>query len=257
MLKEIEKRMQVRISAADFFRQPTLNFLSKALVKTENNNLVWKLKDGNSKEELWLLPPIMGFGFIFNSLNLPQNLRTYAFSYPAAMELGNCENIEEIARMLLVKRMSMAEFPEEITLLGYSMGALTAYEMAKWLEDNNVKVKKLIVLDKTAQPEFGRVLQQVNLKGELTDIAQQIAVDNSDFHRIINYLSAHESMIEAYQQMGFIHCPIEVFYCEKGFPNSDFLKWQRFSSNKISMKSISGCSHYEIPKIWNELNFEF
>jgi len=254
MLKEIEKRMQVRISAADFFRQPTLNFLSKALVKTENNNLVWKLKDGNSKEELWLLPPIMGFGFIFNSLNLPQNLRTYAFSYPAAMGLGNCENIEEIARMLLKERISMAELPEEITLLGYSMGALTAFEMAKWLEDNNVKVKKLIVLDKTAQPEFGRLLQKVNLKGELTDIAQQIAIDNSDFHRIINYLSAHESMIEAYQQMGFINCPIEVFYCEKGFPHSDFLKWQRFCTKEIKIRSINNCSHYEIPRIWNDLN---
>jgi surfactin synthase thioesterase subunit len=173
------------------------------------------------------------------------------------MGLGTCENIEEIARMLLKERISLAKLPEEITLIGYSMGALTAFEMAKWLEENNVKVKQLIVLDKIAQPEVGRVLQKVDLKGELMDIAQQIAVDETDFNRIINYLSSHESMIEAYQQMGFIHCPIEVFYCEKGFSHSDFLKWQRFSSNKISLKPIPDASHYEIPKIWNDLNLEF
>jgi non-ribosomal peptide synthetase component F/surfactin synthase thioesterase subunit len=257
MLKEIEKRIKVRISAADFFRQPTLNFLSKELVNNENKDLVWQINDGNSKEELWLLPPIMGFGFIFNSLNLPKNLRTYTFNYPAAMGHGNCENIEEIAKILLKERVSLADLPEEITLLGYSMGALTAFEMAKWLEENNVKVKRLIVLDKIAQPEVGRVLQKADLNGELMNIAKQIAVDETDFNRIINYLSSHESMIEAYHQMGFIQCPIEVFYCEKGFSHSDFLKWQRFSSNKISLKPIPDASHYEIPKIWNVLNIEF
>jgi len=257
MLKEIEKRIKVRISAADFFRQPTLNFLSKELVNNENKDLVWQINDGNSKEELWLLPPIMGFGFIFNSLNLPKNLRTYTFNYPAAMGHGNCENIEEIAKMLLKERVSLADLPEEITLLGYSMGALTAFEMAKWLEENNVKVKRLFVLDKIAQPEVGRVQRKADLNGELMNIAKQIAVDETDFNRIINYLSAHESMIEAYQQMGIINCPIEVFYCEKGFSHSDFLKWHRFSSNKISLKSIPNASHYEIPKIWNVLNIEF
>jgi len=257
MLKEIEKKMQVRIAAADFFKQPTLSFLSKALQKSETNQLVWKLKDGKVGEELWLLPPIMGFGFIFNSLNLPPSLQSYAFNYPAAMGLGSCENIEEIARILLNERMSMAELPKEITLLGYSMGALTAFEMAKWLEENEVKVKKIIVLDKTAQPEFGKFVEKIDLKPELLEIADQIASDEIDYERITSYLKAHEGLIEAYQQQGFVRCDIDVYYCENGFPTDDFQKWQRFSSGVINLKSIKRSSHYEIPKIWNDLNIEF
>lgn len=257
MLKEIEKEMQVRVAAADFFKQPTLSFLSKALEKSETNQLVWKLKDGKVGEELWLLPPIMGFGFIFNSLNLPPNVQSYAFNYPAAMGLGSCENIEEIARMLLKERMSMAELPKEITLLGYSMGALTAFEMAKWLEENQVKVKKIIVLDKTAQPQFGKFAEKIDLKQELLEIANQIASDEIDYERITSYLKTHEGLIEAYQQQGFVRCDIDVYYCENGFPADDFQKWQRFSSGDINLKSIKRSSHYEIPEIWNDLNIEF
>ena len=257
MLKEIEKSLQIRISAVDFFKEPTLKFLSRATLKTEVNNLIWKLKEGNSRKELWLLPPIMGFGFIFNSLNLPEDWHSYAFSYPAAMGEQRCKSIEEIARMLLGERIALGELPEEVMLLGYSMGGLTAFEMAKWLEDNNVKVKKLIILDKTAQPEYGKIVQKVDLKGELMEIARQIAADAMDYNRIIDYLRAHESLIEAYQQQGFISCPIEVFYCAQGFALADFLKWQRFSSAELKIQSIANCSHYEIPKIWNELNFEF
>lgn len=257
MLKEIEKSLHIRISAADFFKEPTLNFLSRATLKTAANNLIWKLKEGNSRKELWLLPPIMGFGFIFNSLNLPDDWDSYAFSYPAAMRAQSCKSIEEIARMLLTERIALGELPEEVMLLGYSMGGLTAFEMAKWLEENGVKVKKLIILDKTAQPEYGKIVQKVDLKGELMEIAQQIAAGAMDYNRIIDYLMAHESLIEAYQQQGFVSCPIEVFYCAQGFALADFLKWQRFSSAELKIQSIANCSHYAIPKIWNDLKLKF
>ena len=257
MLKEIERKLQIRISTVDFFKQPTLTFLSKAVEKFEFNELIFKLKDGNDSKELWLLPPIMGFGYIFNSLKLPDNLKTYAFSYPAAMGINKAGNIEELARMLFKERISASELPEEITLLGYSMGALTAFELAKLLEEHNVKVKKLIVLDKTAQPEFGRILEQVELRSELMEIAKQIAIDSTEYKRIIGYLSSHELMIEAYQQVGFLNCPIEVFYCENGFQKSDFNKWKRFTSSELKLQSLKKCNHYQIPDIWNDLDLNY
>jgi surfactin synthase thioesterase subunit len=137
------------------------------------------------------------------------------------------------------------------------MGALTAFEMAKWLEENEVKVKKIIVLDKTAQPEFGKFVEKIDLKPELLEIADQIASDEIDYERITSYLKVHEGLIEAYQQQGFVRCNIDVYYCENGFPTDDFQKWQRFSSGVINLKSIKRSSHYEIPKIWNDLNIEF
>ena len=257
MLKEIEKSLQVLISAADFFKEPTLKFLISGLRKSENQNLIWKLKEGKGRNELWLLPPIMGFGFIFNSLNLPEDYHSYAFSYPAAMGQENCKSIEEIARLLLRERQALGNLPEEVILLGYSMGGLTAFEMAKWLEENGVRVKKLIILDKIAQPEHGKIVQKVDLKGEHMDIARQIAADDMDYKRIIDYLRTHESLIEAYQQQGSVSCPIEVFYCEQGFAISDFMKWQRFSNAELKIQSIANCSHYEIPKIWNKISFDF
>lgn len=210
------------------------------------------MKKGQGNKELWLLPPIMGFGFIFNSLNLPA-INAFAFNYPMAMGIEGKHSISEIANALIQERISFGNMPEEVTLLGYSMGGLMAFEMAKWLESNNVKVKELIVFDKTAQPEAGRKIKRIVLTNELIDIARQISSDDKDYDRIINYLKIHEQMIEDYQQSGCLNCEITIHYCNDGFEIDDFLKWQRFSNKKINLNKITNCSHYGIPKIWNNL----
>ena len=253
MLKEIEKSMQIRISPAEFFNQPTLSFLNRSTTKLESNNLIWQLKKANENEELWLLPPIMGYGFIFNSLELPKK-NVLAFNYPLALGINGSSRIEEIARELIHERQTMGKLPNQVTILGYSMGGLTAFEMAKWLENNGVIVDRLIILDKTAQPEPGNKIKRVSLKSELIDIAKQIATDDMDFDRMIAYLKTHEQMIEEYQQSGYLNCPIDIYYCSDGFQESEFLKWNRFTKQKVSLTKIENCSHYEIPKIWNDMN---
>ena len=256
MLKEIEKSLKIRISPADFFKQPTLGFLNRSTTKFESNNLVWQINKANEKEELWLLPPIMGYGFIFNSLEI-KNKNVLAFNYPLAMGINGSSSIEEIARKLILERQMIGELPHQVTILGYSMGGLTAFEIAKWLENNEINVKRLIILDKTAQPEPGNKIKRVNLKSELIKIAKQIATDEMDFERIIAYLKTHEQTIEKYQQSGYLKCPIDIYYCSDGFQETEFLKWQRFTNQKISLNKIENCSHYEIPKIWNEMNLIF
>lgn len=256
LLKEIEKSLGIRISPSDFFKQPTIGFLNRSVSASGNNNLVWQLKSSDDKDEIWLLPPIMGYGFIFNSLELP-NKNILAYNYPFSMGINGPTRIEEVAMELIQERLMSGELPSEITLLGYSMGGLTAFEMAKWLENNGVNIKRLIILDKTAQPEPGNIIKRVSLKTELIEIAKQIASDETDFERIISYLKIHEQMIEVYQQSGCLNCPIDVFYCSDGFPESDFLKWQRFTKQKVNLTKIDKCSHYEIPKIWNDLNLIF
>jgi non-ribosomal peptide synthetase component F/surfactin synthase thioesterase subunit len=256
MLKEIEKSLKIRISPADFFKQPTLDFLNLSTTKSESNKLVWQIKKSNENEELWLLPPIMGYGFIFNSLESP-NKNVLAFNYPLAMGINGSSRIEEIASKLIHERQMMGKLPQHVTILGYSMGGLTAFEMAKWLENNGINVKRLIILDKTAQPESGNKIKRVNLKSELIEIAKQISTDDMDFERIITYLKTHEQTIEKYQQSGYLNCPIDIYYCSDGFQETEFLKWQRFTKQKISLNKIQNCSHYEIPKIWNDMNLNF
>ena len=257
LLKELEKSMQIKISAADFFRQPTLSFINRSLKVVADPNLIWKIKEQGSGPEIWLVPPIMGLSFIFNSLKLPEACTAFAFSYPGAYGQNRCSSIEEIAILLIKERIRLGALPREITILGYSMGALVAFEMAKWLEENEIRVKKLIILDKTAQPEPGKIIQNIELKMELLDIAAQISTDNNDYERIVNYLKDHQQYIESYQQSGTANADLDVYYCENGFSVFDFLKWQIFSKKRVLLHKIKAAGHYEIPAIWNELEINF
>ncbi len=137
------------------------------------------------------------------------------------------------------------------------MGALVAFELAKLLQEKKCEVKRLIVLDKVAQPEVGNVIDNIELNAELREIALQISTDQKDKERISIFLKKHVQMIEAYQQKSQINCGIEVHYCEKILNKTDFATWQLFSNHQVNYIPIPNASHYEIPKIWNNLHFNF
>jgi len=253
LLRDIEKKTGQKISASSFFKQPTLAFLQRCLQEPKPDQSIWQIQSGKEGREIWLFPPIMGMGLIYNSLRLPSDLRALAFHYPETNGDNSCTSIEEIALTLMRARESMGHMPQEVVLLGYSMGGLVAFETAKWLETKGIRTVKLVVLDKTAQPEPGMDMDQVQLKSELLDIVQQIAPDENEAQTMRRYLEKHERMIEKYQQSGCIKCPVEVFHCLNGFKLEDFQNWNRFTIGKVSLHPIVGVSHYGIPKIWNEL----
>jgi hypothetical protein len=64
-------------------------------------------------------------------------------------------------------------------------------------------------------------------------------------------------MIESYQQKSQINCEIDLYYCESVLTKKDFTSWELFSSNQVNYIPIPDVSHYEIPKIWNNLQFNF
>jgi non-ribosomal peptide synthetase component F/thioesterase domain-containing protein/acyl carrier protein len=257
MLREIDKKLNVKISASEFFKVPTLSFLNDALNKNVKEDLIWEIKSEKSEKELWLLPPIMGYGLIYNSFISPNNCSVVAFNYPDSIGVSSCSTIEEVAQFLINERLKSHQLPKEIVLIGYSMGALVAFELAKLLQEKKCEVKRLIVLDKVAQPEVGNVIDNIELNAELREIALQISTEQKDKERISIFLKKHVQMIEAYQQKSQINCEIEVHYCEKILDKTDFATWQLFSNHQVNYIPIPNASHYEIPKIWNNLHFNF
>lgn len=254
MLREIDKKLNIKISASDFFKKPTLRFLDEAL-NNKKEDLIWEINNIDSEKEIWLLPPVMGYGLIYNSLKFPFNSRVIAFNYPDTIGISECKSIQDIAQYLINERLKTHNIPKEIILIGYSMGGLVAFEIAKWFEKQKCEVKRLIILDKIAQPETGKVIDKVELNSELSEIALQISTDQNDMKRISMFLKKHIQMIEAYQQTNKLKCMIDVYYCETVLKRNDFLEWQLFTSQFVNFILVSNTSHYEIPKIWNNLQF--
>ena len=257
MLREIDKILNIKISASDFFKDPTLSFLNDALNTTVKEDVIWEIRNEKSEKEFWLLPPVMGYGLIYNSFKLPNKCSVVAFNYPDSIGLSSCSTIEEIAQFLINERLKSHQIPKEIVLIGYSMGALVAFEMAKLLKAKKCEVKRLIVLDKVAQPEVGYLIDNIELSEDLKEIAKQISTDQKDTLRITIFLKKHLQMIESYQQKSQINCEIDLYYCESVLTKKDFTSWELFSSNQVNYIPIPDVSHYEIPKIWNNLQFNF
>jgi surfactin synthase thioesterase subunit len=215
--------------------------------------IIWEIQKGSRDEEIWLFPPIMGMGLIFNTLQLPAGIRAFSFHYPDTFGDKGCGNISDILRCCRTARESLGPMPESVTLLGYSMGGLLAYEAARWLESQSVRVNKLIILDKTAQPEAPEISKDSAVRQELLEIIGQITKEKDEFSRIHAYLEKHQGMIEAYQQNGKISCPVDVYYCPGGFAFSGFAKWERFTSGSVRFLKVENASHYSLPDIWNRL----
>jgi len=253
MISEIKEKVGLNFSITEFFKNPTLTFLSK--INKENKNYEGLLVDINSsgKNNIWLFPPIFGLGLIFNSLNIAKINNSFSCNYPLAIEsLLEVKSITELAKELFQQVQFENRSLDNITLIGYSMGGLVAFEAAKLIEKNNGKINKIIILDKTAQTN--------NIQGDIREISSELyeyvdllSISESDKGRMTSYLNEHMKWINGYQQKDTIQSNITIYYCGDEAPSDEILDWKKHTKGEATFKQLKDITHYEIPAYWNQI----
>ncbi|MEM8909100.1 MAG: thioesterase domain-containing protein, partial [Bacteroidota bacterium] len=184
----IAKTIGRTITIRDFYQNPSIASIA-AFFETaakQSNDLAIPLNQViESNRSVFMIPPILGSPLVYQNLaNLlaPAQMSCYGFEYPG-FNVGDdfATSIESMAEVFVQEIILKIEHEEEpILILGYSMGAIVAFELVHQLEaigrtcqlilldstvPNHTQARKEQEIDeKLAQQFVQNHLQQTNLK---------------------------------------------------------------------------------------------
>ncbi|WP_298510495.1 non-ribosomal peptide synthetase [uncultured Kordia sp.] len=252
----IHKKMGVNVDLVSIYNHPSIETLHAYLIqegKIESNLLIQLNKTNLSDHKLFLIPPIGGSSTIYKNVatQLEKYTGCYGFQYKGFD--GNTEianSIEELAQEYYNEIANISVYKTEITVLGYSMGALIAFELIKLLENNGF-TPKLILLDKgvkstiknqdltkISDEELDELLQ-INLGASLEALNQQEIAQLKKFY--LNNLKIHND----YRMNGTIQSDILTIESRNNDKNANMHQWSNYTKGNLKNEFAKG-SHYEI-----------
>lgn len=159
LVNRIHHDLQKTIFIKDIFNHYTIVKLGEHLDNDDDQTEVVhqglsglsEIKEG--VPNIYCIPPVIGSGIVF--LNLASQLQgkanLYGFDYPGFHNFDEkVDSVQEIAEVFVGQLLEKFPDEQEYKLLGYSLGVLISFEMAKILENQGKKLS-LIFLDRPEQ----------------------------------------------------------------------------------------------------------
>ena len=153
LITKINTRLATHLEISVIYESPTIDLLSqriKLFSVDKAPSLLVKIKQGSGDSMLFYAPPLVGT--LFQAFDLGKFLHSeftlYGFQQCDLIhqQYHLFESIEEMASAYVDELLKL-ERTENLYLMGYSFGAVVAYEMLLQLQKRDVQVSKLIVLD--------------------------------------------------------------------------------------------------------------
>lgn len=209
----------------------------------------------NSKNPLFLLPPITGVPTIFRNLAsfLQARFRVFGIQYyNFCRDFVYDDTLEQMVNRLLKEVVDIQEDGTYL-LIGYSMGATIAYEMAKQLESRGAKVE-LLLIDGCTQRKINCTINSLTerekikfekkfnrkLKKQLPDDVPACVVK-----KIESMLQHNSDLLYNYEQNTILESDLTVFEAESGMLKADMSKWEEFTTGMFKHYDIKG-NHFTL-----------
>jgi amino acid adenylation domain-containing protein len=152
MIARVEREFGSRMAARSLFHAPTLAALAREIDRgpaAEAHAALIRLRDFDDGQPLYCLPGLGGHVFSYRELlaHLPTDRPMYGMQIQELAEVpGALDSIESIAAELLGQlRATRPHGPYD--LVGYSLGGVVAYEMARQIEAAGQAPGLLVVVD--------------------------------------------------------------------------------------------------------------
>jgi len=231
----VERRFGRRLSLRTIFERPVLRAMASLLdtgAVTENGVLnLNRPVDGAG--ELFLVPPIIGSSTVFKplALQLQGTFNCRGLQLPGFDDGGSAgTSVEEIASRLFAHIL----IPESrrLFLLGYSFGALVAFELTKLLEAAGVSVQ-LILVDRATSPggdAAGPGVAPGEEEGRLRkEVERWVAsLPDADPRHLLSVAEAHWQCLRQYRQHGKVQAGVLTFEALLGTPQN-MSEWKAFT----------------------------
>lgn len=253
LIDELEKEYNISIPIIEIYEKKTvgniISYIRNILIgnnSCDSHSLIFNKEN----ENLLMIPPIIGTPAIFNtiSIQLQKYFNIIEVEYPDfktnKIASTSIQNIAQILYQSLLQNYKN----EHLYILGYSMGGLISYEIAKLIEKGQNIKTTLILIDSAPNSMLKDIKkekeEEVNTVQNLLDIYKQ-CFTNSKISFYKKYLENNISLIKKYEIEGYISGNIVTIEAQYGNYNMDM--WKHYTTGKFQ-HSILQEDHFTIIK---------
>lgn len=253
LINELEKEYNISIPVIDIYEKKIvgniISHINNILIgnnSCDSHSLIFNKEN----ENLLMIPPIIGTPAVFNtiSIQLQKYFNIIEVEYPDFKKNKiTSTSIQNIAKVIFQNLLQNYK-NEHLYILGYSMGGLISYEIAKLIEQNQNTKTTLILIDSAPNSMLKDIKkekeEEVNTVENLLNIYKQCFTNNKiSFYK--KYIENNIELIKKYRIEGYIYSNIIAIEAQYGNYNMDM--WKYHTKGKFQ-HSILQEDHFTIIK---------
>ncbi|MFC0516389.1 amino acid adenylation domain-containing protein, partial [Mucilaginibacter angelicae] len=238
----LNKRLNLSFTIRDIYNYPTVAMLASC--RKTNGNLILLNKADSSKKNVYCIPPVFGNSVLYKAL--AKKLESYAVCYGLqfdGLESNETfyESIEQIAKAFS-EQIADKQSDEKFIILGYSMGGLIAYEIARILKPRFANFN-LMLIDVSAgeSPDNAEDLRDIENESEwLLKNQGQFLENTIDQLHYQRFLANNIRMSKQHKKVGKVDVDI-IAYESSGANNPACMEsWKNYTAKGLELNYISG-----------------
>lgn len=252
LISKLNSKTGSNLRLQDLFNYPTVEKLISRLhdLKKETGLLISFGKNSLRKQNIFLIPPVLGSASVFSPLAevLEDKFNVYGFQYSGfGKDEHMDESIEAIAERFCKMTKKMGKHKKMI-LAGYSMGAMVAFEIAKKLEKEHITVS-LYLIDREASgndpldPE--NPSGKIDMEAVGNEIGNELLNDPEIIGAFTRMYQNNLRLLANYKLGGLVEADISVFESAGNKTRTEMRNWSKMGKNDFYFYELTR-GHYEV-----------
>ena len=251
----LKRELGLDLAIKDIYNAPTIRELSER--KQINNSSLITLHNAGHSKTIYFIPPILGNSILFQPLakHLGNEFNSFGLQYKGLEhQEAYHHSIEEMAQYFSKEiKKHHVDRTHKFTILGYSLGAVIAFEILKILEKEYDEIALVIVdrpTDISAQKTKKSINEEVNWL--LIEYEKFVHINLEEKGRMKAFLKNNLKIDNQYRLNGEISNNIHILESIENEHSSAMMDWQNFTKGIINQHYIKG-THWDA---FSEENFE-
>lgn len=246
----LNKKYGYNLKIQDIFNYSTIEKLAGH--RSNGSDMLILSETPGVKRNIYFIAPIFGTSVLYKNLSslIKDEFNSYGFQYKG-IEKGEeyFTSIEDAAIRFSEHIKNHLEETKELVLFGYSMGAVIAYEMVKFLEPGYKSIK-LIIVDKSVNTTVDS--NEIDLIiNEYRKVIDSIGID---IGRLKPFLQNNIEIQNCYKQEGIVQADIYAFESSGNTIQSNMQIWKNYTHGNFKLSFLQG-DHWDAISGANIINY--
>lgn len=243
---EINKKFNTNINIVDFYYNSSVNDLYNLI--TNNDSKINKFfpvvellseKHSADKDNVIFFPPIVGIGKIFKPLTnfINRKYNCYSLNVPIFEDELNFES--KIVFFFDEITQKVKDIDSKTVLVGYSIGANFAFEIAK-LFSQNLNIKVVLIDRPTEIPKINITKEIIKKNAQSQSILLEMAKQFSSEEDIYKRIEQTMKGLNGYEISGKLNAPIYAFECKDNEQHNYMEGWSKYTQDFKGVSYLKG-----------------